>query len=160
MVGVPTVADPPPGYPALPLPMDTTLPLKATNPLAGVGVGRGKVLQMMWATIRSPGPHQVQPQSAIQQQATSAGQEVTQATPYRQQVLPPQVPRPAAGARPCTAVVTTQASTATGTASGIEAGNRGRSRKRSSPRGSSDWSSHRRNTRSSTRGSRKHSWML
>ena len=54
MVGVPTVADPPPGYPALPLPMDMTLPPNATNPLAGVGVGRGKALQTMWATIRPP----------------------------------------------------------------------------------------------------------
>ena len=81
MVGVPTVADPPPGYPALPLPMDTTLPPKATNPLADVGVGRGKALQTMWAAVRPQGPHQVQPQAAIQQQATSARQEVTQVTP-------------------------------------------------------------------------------
>ena len=138
MVGVPTVADPPPGYSALPLPMDMTLPPKATNLLASVGVGRGKALQTMWATARPPGPHQVRPQSAIQQQAASAGQEMTQATPYKQQVLPPQVPRPAAGARPRTAAVTTQASTTTSTASGIEAGARGRARERSSPRGSRD----------------------
>ena len=92
----------------------------------------------MTATARPPGPHQVQPQSAIKQQATSAGQEVTQATPYKQQVLPPQVPRPAAGVRPRTAAVTTQASTTTSTASGIEAGARGRARERSSPRGSRD----------------------
>ena len=155
MVGVPTVADPPPGYPALPLPMDMTLPPKATNLLAGVGVGRGKALQTMLATVRPPGPRQVQPQSAIQQQAASARQEVTQATPYKQQVLPPQVPRPAAGARPHTAVVTTQASMTTSTASGIEAGARGRSRERSSPRGSRDQSTHGRRPRSSTRGSRK-----
>ena len=155
MVGVPTVADPPPGYSALPLPMDTTLPPKATNLLATVGAGRGKALQTMWATARPPGPCQVQPQSAIQQQAASAGQEVTQATPYKQQVLPPQVPRPAAGARPRTAVVTTQASTTTSTASGIEAGARGRARERSSPRGSRDQSTRGRRPRSSTRGSRK-----
>ena len=154
-VGVPTVADPPPGYPTLSLPMDTTLPPKATNPLAGVGVGRGKVLQMIRAAIRPPGPHQVWPQSAIQQQATSARQEATQATPYRQQVLPPQVPQPAAGVRPRTDAVTTQASTTTSTASGIEAGARGRSRERSSPRGSRDQSSCGRNPRSSTTGSRK-----
>ena len=133
MVGVPTVADPPPGYPALPLPMDTTLPPKATNLLASVGVGRGKALQTMLATVRPPGPHQVRPQSDIQQQATSAGQEVTQATPYKQQVLPPQVPRPAAGARPRTAAAITQASTTTSTASGIKAGARGTARERSSP---------------------------
>ena len=155
MVGVPTVADPPPGYPTLPLPMDKTLPPKATNPLASVGVGRGKALQTMQATVRPPGPHQVQPQAAIQQQAASAGQEVTQATPYKQQVLPPQVPRPAAGARPRTAVVTTQASTATSTTSGLEAGARGRDRERSSPRGSREQSTHGRRPRSSTRGSRK-----
>ena len=59
MVGVPTVADPPPGYPALPLPMDTTLPPNATNLLAGAGVGRGKAMQTMLATVRPPGPHQV-----------------------------------------------------------------------------------------------------
>ena len=59
MVGVPTVADPPPGYSALPLPMDMTLPPKATNLLAVVGVGRGKALQTMWAAARSSGPHQV-----------------------------------------------------------------------------------------------------
>ena len=155
MVAVPTVADPPPGYPALPLPMDMTLPPKVTNPLVSVGVGRGKALQTMLATVRPPGPHQVRPQSDIQQQAASAGQEVTQAIPYKQQVLPPQVPWPAAGARPRTAVVTTQASTTTSTASGLEAGARGRARERSSPRGSRDQSTHGRRPRSSTRGSRK-----
>ena len=59
MVGVPTVADPPTGYPALPLPMDMTLPSKATNLLAGVGAGRGKALQTIWAAVRPPGPRQV-----------------------------------------------------------------------------------------------------
>ena len=155
MVGVPTVADPPPGYPALPPPMDTTLPPKATNLLAGVGVGRGKAIQTMLATVKPPGPRQVRPQSGIQQQAASARQEVTQATPYKQQVLPPQVPQPAAGARPCAAAATTQASTTTSTASGIEAEARGRSRERSSPRGSRDQSTYGRRPRSSTRGSRK-----
>ena len=155
MVGVPTVADPPPGYPSLPLSMDMTLPPKSTNLLAGVGVGRGKAMQTMLATVRSPGPRQVRPQSAIQQQATSARQEVTQATPYKQKVLPPQVPWPAAGVRPRTAVATAQASTTTSTASGIEAGARGRSRERSLPRGSRDQSTHGRRPRSSTRGSRK-----
>ena len=155
MVGVPTVADPPPGYSTLPLPMDTTLPPKATNPLAGVGIGRGKALQTMLDTARPPGTHQVRPQSAIQQPAASARQEATQATPYKQQVLPLQVPQPAAGARPCTAAATTQASTTTSTASGIEAGARGRARDRSSARGSRDQSTHGRRPRSSTRGSRK-----
>ena len=59
MVGVPTVVHPPPGYPALPPPMDATLPPKATNPLAGVGVGRGKAIQTMLATVKPLGPHQV-----------------------------------------------------------------------------------------------------
>ena len=152
MVGVPMVADPPPGYPTLPLPMDTTVPPKTTD-LASVG--RGKALQMMWAMVRPPGPRQVWPQSAIQQQATSARQEVTQATPYKQQVLLPPVPWPAAGVRPHTAVATTQASTTTSTASGIKAGARGRARERSSPRGSRDRSTCGRKPRSSTRGSRK-----
>ena len=92
MVGVPTVADPPPGYPALPLSMDTTSPPKATNLLASVGVGRGKAIQTMLATVKPTGLHQVRPQSAIQQQVASTGQEVTQATPYGQQVPTPQVP--------------------------------------------------------------------
>ena len=70
-------------------------------------------------------------------------------------MLPPQVPRSAAGVRLRTAVVTTQASTTTSTASGIEAGARGRAMERSSPRGSRDQSSHGRRPRSSTRGSRK-----
>ena len=153
MVGVPTVADPPPGYSTLP--MDMTLPPKATNLLSGVGVGRGKALQTMWAAVRPPGPHQVQPQSAIQQQATSAEQEATQAAPYKQQVLLPQVPWPAAGAIPHIAAVTTQASTTTSTASGIKAGARGRARERSSSRGSRDQSTCGRRPRSSTRGSRK-----
>ena len=155
MVGVPTVADPPPGYPALPLSMDTTSPPKAPNVLAGAGVGRGKAMQTMLATVRPQGPRQVRPQSAIQQQGASAGQEATQATPYKQQVLLPQVPRPAAGTRLCTAAVITRASTITSTASGIEAGARGRSRERSSPRGSRDQSTHGRRPRFSTRGSRK-----
>ena len=154
MVGVPTVADPAPGYPALPLPMDTTLPPKATD-LASAGVGRGKALQTMWAAARPLGPRHVRPQSAIQQQATSARQRATQATPYRQQVLLPQVPQPAAGARPHTAAATTQASATTSTASGIEAGARGRARERSSPRGPRDQSTHGRKPRSSTRGSQK-----
>ena len=155
MVGVPTVADPLPGYPALPLSMDTTLPPKAANLLAGAGVGRGKAMQTMLATVRPPGPHQVRPQSAIQQQAASARQEATQATPYKQQVLPSQVPQPAAGTRLHTAVAITQTSTTTSTASDIKAGARGRSRERSSPRGSRDQSTHGRRPRFSTRGSRK-----
>ena len=155
MVGVPTVVDPPPGYPALPLSMDTTLPPKATNLLAGAGVGRGKAMQTMLAIVRPPGPHQVRPQSATQQQAASARQEVTQATPYKQQVLPPQVPQLAAGTRLCTAAAITQASTTTSTSSGIEDGARGRSRERSSPRESRDQSTRGRRPRSSTRGSRK-----
>ena len=125
MEGAPAVADPLPGYSALPLPMDTTLPPKATDLLAGVGVGRGKALQRMWATARPSGPRQVQPQSAIWQQATSARQEAT------------------------------QASTTTSTASGIEADARGRARERSSPRGSWDQSTCGRRPRSSTRGPRK-----
>ena len=155
MVGVPTVVDPPPGYPALPLLMDMTLPPKATNLLASVGVGRGKALQTMLATVRPPGPHQVRPQSDIQQQATSAGQEAIKATPYKQQVLLPQVPWPGAGVRCHTAAATTRASTTTSTASGIKAGARGRSRERSSPRGSRHQSTRGRRPRSSTRGSRK-----
>ena len=155
MVCVPTIVDPPPGHPRLPLSMDTTLPSKAVNLLAGAGVGRGKAINRMLALARPTGLRQVQPQSAIQQQIISAIQEVTQATPYKQQVPAPQVPRSDAGTRLHTAVATTQANTSTGTASGIEAGTRGRSRERSLPRGSRDQSPCERRSRSSTRGSRK-----
>ena len=147
MVGVPTIADPPPGYPMLPLSMDMTSPPKAANLLAGAGVGRGKAIDRMLALARPTGLRQVQPQSAIQQQIISAIQEATQATPYKQQVPAPQVPRSDAGTRLRSAVVTTWANTSTGT--------RGRSRERSSPRGSRDQSPRERRSRSSTRESRK-----
>ena len=70
-VGVPTLADPPPGFPALP-PLDTNL-------LAGAGVGQGTVIQRMLARTRTPGIHQVCPVASSQQQVTS---EPAPATPY------------------------------------------------------------------------------
>ena len=84
MGGVPTIADLHHGYTALPCWMDTSPTLQTTSLLVHAGVGRGKALQAMQASARPPSPavpglHQVQPQSAIQQQAASVGHKVTQA---------------------------------------------------------------------------------
>ena len=155
LVGVPTVADPPPGCPTLPLSMDTTLPSRTANLLVSAGVGRGKAIDRMLALARPTGLRQVRPQSAIQQQIISAIPEATQATPYKQQVPAPRVPRSDAVTRLRTAIATTRPNATTSTASGIEAGTRGRSRERSSLRGSRDQFPRERRSRSSTRGSRK-----
>ena len=48
-VGVPTAADPPPGYAMLPPSMDASLPSKTANLLVRAGVGRGKILERMMA---------------------------------------------------------------------------------------------------------------
>ena len=60
-VGVPTLADSPPGYPTLPQPVDLPWPSKGTNLLAGAGVGRGTLIQRMQARSRMPGLHQERP---------------------------------------------------------------------------------------------------
>ena len=90
-VGVPTAADPPPGYAMLPPSMDASLPSKTANLLVRAGVGRGKILERMMA--RPTGLHQVRPQLNPQWRVISAIPEATQATPYRQQVPTPQVPQ-------------------------------------------------------------------
>ena len=68
---------PPPGYPLLPSPMDTTPPSRFNELLVGAGVGRGKVLEQKMATSKAGGLRQVRPQPA---------------TPYVQQVPAPWAP--------------------------------------------------------------------
>ena len=100
---------PPPGYPPLPLPMDTTPPLGFNELLGGAGVGRAKVLKQRTATSQAGGLHQGP---------------FHPATPYVQQVPAPWAPL----RRP----------TLTTTSSSSEASNRGRREGRSSTRGSRD----------------------
>ena len=99
---------PPPGYPPLPAPMDTTPP-KGSEMVAGAGIGRAQVLQQRTATSEVGGLRQGRP---------------PQATPYVQQVPSPWAPvrRPAP----------------TTTSSSSEASSRGRQEGRSSTRGSRD----------------------
>ena len=93
---------PPPGYPPLPSPMDTTPP-KGSELLAGAGIGRAQVLQQRTATSEAGGLHEGRPPLA---------------TPYVQQVPSPWAPvrRPAP----------------TTTSSSSEASSRGRREGRSS----------------------------
>ena len=86
--GVTHPSYPPPGMP--PLKAMDTLPVPTTeNLLATAGVGRGG---RTWAEPRiptAPGFRQMRPRMPQQQVPTPGGQEVTQATPYWQQVFPP-----------------------------------------------------------------------
>ena len=152
-VGVPPAAETPPGYAMLPPSMDASLLSKIASLLVKAGVGRGATIERMLA--RPTGLCQVWPQLNPQRQVIPDIRGATQATPYRQQVPVPQVPRSNTGTRLCTAVETTRPSTTTSTASDMEAGTRGRSRERFSIRGSRDQSPLERRPRSSTRGSRK-----
>ena len=83
----------PPGMPAIE-PMDT-LPAPTTeNLLATASIGRGR---KPWTPPRmpaAPGLCQMRPRTPQQQAPTSGGQEVMQATSYRQQVFPPKRPAP------------------------------------------------------------------
>ena len=103
---------PPPGYPPLPSPMDTTPPPGFNELLVGVGFGRAKVLEQRTATSQAGGLRQGRPPLA---------------TPYVQQVPSPWAPlrRPAP----------------TTTSSSSEASSRGRREGRSSTQGSRDPSS-------------------
>ena len=73
-VGAAHSLPPPPGYPPLPAPMDTT-PAKGSEKVAGAG--RAQVLQEMTATSEAGGLHQRQP---------------PRSTPYVQQVPSPWAP--------------------------------------------------------------------
>ena len=138
--GVTPLSYPPPGVPPLE-PMDTLPAPTSENLLATAGVGRGGRTRSQPRTPTAPGIRQMRPTAPQQQAPTPGRQEMTQATPYWQQVYPPRhaTPKP---------------STAPSTSQGREEPAREDedARGRSSSRGPQ--SRHRRN-RSSTGGSRK-----
>ena len=74
--------------------MDTLPPLTMENLLATAGIGRGRKLQTPSHMPTAPGLRQMRPKMPQQQAPTPGRQEVTQATPYRQQVFPPKRPAP------------------------------------------------------------------
>ena len=73
-----------------PLEAMDTLPAPTTeNLLATAGVGRGGRTRAEPRIPAAPGLRQTRPRMPQQQAPTPGGQEVTQVTPYRQQVFPP-----------------------------------------------------------------------
>ena len=133
----------PPGMPVLEA-MDT-LPAPTTeNLLATTGIGWG---HKPWTQPRmpaAPGLCQMRPRMPQQQAPTPGGQEAMQATPYRQQVFPPQRTAPKPSATP-------SASQDHEEPAREEEGARGRSSSRG-PQG------RQRRNRSSTRGSWTRRW--
>ena len=125
-----------------PLEAMDTLPAPTTeNLLATAGVGRGS---RTWADPQiptAPGLRQTRPRTPQQQAPTPAGQGVTQAMPYWQQVFPPQHAAPKPSATPSDSQGHKEPA-------GEDEGARGRSPSRG-PR------ARQRRNRSSTRGSRK-----
>ena len=91
----------PPREPAIEL-MDTLLPLTMENLLATAGVGWGHKPQTLPHIPTAPGLRQMRPKMPQQQVPTPGRQEVTQATPYQQQVFPPKYPAPKPSATPST----------------------------------------------------------
>ena len=130
----------PPRAPAI-KPMDTLPPPTMENLLATASIGRGRKPQTSPQMPAALGHRQMRPQMPQQQVPTPGGREVTQATPYRQQVFPPKCPAPKPSATP-------SASQDHGDPAGEAEGARDRSSSRG-PRG------RQRRGRSSTRGSRK-----
>ena len=122
-------------------PMDTSPPLTSANLLATAGVGRGRKPQTLPHMPTAPGLRQMRPQMPQQQAPTLGGQEVMQATPYRQQVFPPKHPAPKSSATP---------STSRDQGGPVEEA--GGTRGRSSSRGPQE---RRERSRSSARGSKK-----
>ena len=83
----------PPGIPTLEA-MDT-LPAPTTeNLLATAGISQGHKPWIPPPVPTAPGLHQTRPKMPQQQVPTPRRQEATQATPYQQQVFPPQRPAP------------------------------------------------------------------
>ena len=93
MAGVTPPSHLPPREPTIEL-MDTLPPLTTENLLATAGVGQGCKPQTLPRIPTAPGLHQTRPKMPQQQAPTPGRQEVTQATPYWQQVLPPKCPAP------------------------------------------------------------------
>ena len=87
--GVTRPSYPPPGMPPLEA-MDTLLASTMENLLASAGVGRGGRTQSQLRTPTAPGVHQTRPMAPQQWAPTPKRQETNQATPYWQQVYPPQ----------------------------------------------------------------------
>ena len=83
-------------------PMDMSSPLTMKNLLATAGVSQGRKPQTSPHMPTAPGLRQTRPQMPQQQAPTPGGQEVTQATPYRQQVFPPKCPAPKSSTTPST----------------------------------------------------------
>ena len=138
---------PPQGMP--PLEAMDTLPAPTTeNLLASAGVGRGGRTRTQLRTPTTPGICQTRPRAPQQQAPTPKRQETNQATPYWQQVYPPQHTTGVGCATP-------KPSTAPSTSQGREEPAREDedARGRSSSQGPR---SRQRRNRSSTRGSRKH----
>ena len=128
-----------------PLEAMDTLPAPTTeNLLATADVGRGRGTWTQPRIPTAPGLRQMRPRMPQQQTPTPGGQEATQATPYQQQVFPPQRAAP-------------KLSTTPSTSKGHEkpAGEDEGTRDRSSSRGPQD---RQRRKRSSTRGSWKCQW--
>ena len=145
--GVTRPSYPPPGMP--PLEAMDTLPAPTTeNLLATAGVGRGGRTRSQPRTPTAPGICQMRPMAPQQRVPTPKRQEMNQATPYRQQVYPPQH---TTGVGRTTPMPSTTPSTSQGREEPAREDEdaRGRSPSRG-PR-----CRHRKN-RSLTRGSRKH----
>ena len=124
--------------------MDMLPPLTTKKLLLTAGVSRGIRGQTQPQIPTTPGPHQTRSRMPQPQVPTPGRQEATSATPYWQQVYPPQTAAPRLSATPSA----TQGQGCEGPAR-EEPGARGRS----SSQGSQDG---RRGNRSSTRGSQKH----
>ena len=99
--GVTHPSYPPPGMP--PLKAMDTLPTPTTeNLLATAGIGRGARPRSQPGKPTTPGICQMRPRTPQQQAPTPRRQEVTQATPYQQQVYPPQHTTPKPSTTPST----------------------------------------------------------
>ena len=84
----------PPRLPSIdPTSMDMLPAPTSENLLATAGIGRGSGWGLRQPrTPMAPGPCQMWPTAPQQQMPTPGGQEARQATPYQQQVYPPQCP--------------------------------------------------------------------
>ena len=91
----------PPGMPPLEH-MDTLLAPTSENLLATAGVGRGGRTQSQLRTPTALGIHQTRPTVPQQQVSNPRRQEMTQATPYWQQVYPPRCTTPKLSTAPST----------------------------------------------------------
>ena len=147
VAGVTHPSYPPPGMPPLE-DMDTLLASTTENLLATAGVSRGSRPWSQPRTPTTPGIHQMRPKAPQQSAPAPERQEMNQATPYQQQVYPPQHTTGVGRATPPT-------STTPSTSQGHE--ELAREDKDARGRSPSHGPQHRhRKNRSLTRGSRKH----